>query len=120
MNNIHANDLIRYAVSPLVKQEGDGFIRDYCFPADYPLFAGHFPGYPILPGMIQIMLGTALVKEALAERLELARIGRAKFQRTIHPGDLVRVMCVFLDGKSVATTLTVNNKTASAFKLFFV
>jgi 3-hydroxyacyl-[acyl-carrier-protein] dehydratase len=56
-------------------------------PADHPAFAGHFPGFPVLPGAI--LLDEALCAIELARGIDLRRwhIGSAKFHDTVRPGD---------------------------------
>jgi 3-hydroxyacyl-[acyl-carrier-protein] dehydratase len=55
--------------------------------ADHPAFAGHFPGFPVLPGAI--LLDEALEAIAVARGIDLRRwnIGAAKFHDTVRPGD---------------------------------
>ena len=57
-------------------------------PVDHPSFAGHFPGRPILPGVLLL----AEVMEALRERGDSAaaagcEIASAKFLSPVRPGD---------------------------------
>ena len=61
-------------------------------------FPGHFPGYPVVPGVILIetiaQCGGAGIKEAgiLKEGLFfLASIEKAKFRRQVRPGETVRL-----------------------------
>src|SRR5262245_19714232 len=69
-----------------------------CVSANEPYFVGHFPGAPVLPGVV---LCEALVQlgghVAAAEgQLRLASIQRARFRRPVVPGDVLdlEVTCV--------------------------
>jgi 3-hydroxyacyl-[acyl-carrier-protein] dehydratase len=57
--------------------------------ADHPAFAGHFPGFPILPGAV--LLDEALHQIARSHDLDLTRwqIATVKFLETVHPGDVL-------------------------------
>ena len=65
---------------------------------DLPLFQGHFPGYPVLPGVI-IMEALAqaascclLAQEDKACSLGFfAGIDKAKFREQVRPGDTIRL-----------------------------
>lgn len=54
---------------------------------DHPAFAGHFPGHPVVPGVV--LLDEALATIAAAEGLapELWHLGWVKFQRPVGPGE---------------------------------
>jgi acyl-coenzyme A synthetase/AMP-(fatty) acid ligase len=53
-------------------------------PHDHPSFAGHFPGQPVLPGVVLL----SMVTEALQSRLQTpAQIDQAKFLAPVLPGD---------------------------------
>ena len=67
---------------------------EYNIAADHPAFAGHFPGRPLLPGVVLL----SLVMQALAARPALAarlggtpRIDSAKFLAPVGPGARLRV-----------------------------
>ena len=55
-------------------------------PDDHPAFAGHFPGTPIVPGVV--LLDEALFAIQTADGLSLAacRIASAKFFHPVGPG----------------------------------
>lgn len=54
-------------------------------PAD-PVFAGHYPGFPILPGLFVVGHVDAAVRAELPG-LRPAALERAKFLRPVFPGD---------------------------------
>ena len=59
---------------------------------DHPAFAGHFPGQPLLPGVLLLaeVLEAVLDVPALARSVGPApRIGAAKFLAPVRPGDSI-------------------------------
>ena len=72
--------------------EGDGTAtRRYLFPSDFIGFSGHFPGYPILPAFVQILMALTLVEELIGGPLELAAIEKAKFLLELRPNQEIVV-----------------------------
>jgi 3-hydroxymyristoyl/3-hydroxydecanoyl-(acyl carrier protein) dehydratase len=59
--------------------------------ADHPALAGHFPGVPILPGVLLLDETLRLLGEAEALELTEWRIGRAKFLKPVRPGETLLV-----------------------------
>lgn len=57
--------------------------------ADHPAFAGHFPGHPIVPGVV--LLDEAVLALAAAQGLQIDQIdvSVAKFLRPVTPGEAV-------------------------------
>jgi 3-hydroxyacyl-[acyl-carrier-protein] dehydratase len=77
----------------------------YVDPGD-PVFAGHFPAKPILPGVLMIeavaqtagvMLGSATPEGAPGVAL-LAAVNRFKFLKPVTPGQLLRIETTKLTG----------------------
>lgn len=63
-----------------------------CFSLSDPLFMDHFPGLPIVPGVIQIemiaQVGGKCLRACLTDKLPvLGTVKSAKFIRSIEPGD---------------------------------
>jgi 3-hydroxyacyl-[acyl-carrier-protein] dehydratase len=59
--------------------------------ADHPAYAGHFPGHPILPGVV--LLDEALLALAALQRnpAATAQIKSAKFLSPVQPGENLRL-----------------------------
>jgi 3-hydroxymyristoyl/3-hydroxydecanoyl-(acyl carrier protein) dehydratase len=66
-------------------------VFEFRFGADDPVFAGHFPAYPLLPGIFQLEMTRAAAEWALQCSLLLREISKAKFQRPILPAEIVRL-----------------------------
>lgn len=56
-------------------------------PADHPVFAGHFPGFPVLPGAVLVDEALSAIEVARGIDLRRWHIGSAKFHDTVRPGD---------------------------------
>ena len=85
-----AGALATFARETLAALDG----HEVVVPADHPAFAGHFPGQPLLPGVLLL----AWVMEALAARPTLAarlgaspQIEQVKFTQAVGPGARLRV-----------------------------
>ncbi len=67
--------------------------------ANEQFFNGHFPGFPIMPGVLQVeamaQAGGALLMTEVSDRenklMVFAGIERAKFRRPVVPGDQLRL-----------------------------
>ena len=71
--------------------------------ANEPCFTGHFPGRPIMPGVLQLeamaqTAGILLIRYAKLEgRIPyFMKIDKAKFRRVVEPGDQMRIEVDFL------------------------
>jgi len=64
-----------------------------------PFFQGHFPGYPIMPGVLVVeamaqaggMIMMAEIPDRTKKLVVFTGIERAKFRRPVTPGDQVRI-----------------------------
>ena len=67
------------------EEKGDRLSRTFVFPAESLVFAGHFPGRPVLPGVVHVLMAQAALEDAgLPSSLE--RIVQAKFLMPVGPG----------------------------------
>jgi beta-hydroxyacyl-ACP dehydratase FabZ len=65
---------------------------------DEPFFQGHFPGHPIMPGVLIIEamaqvggVGALNMKDNLGKLAYFLSINNAKFRKPVLPGDTIRV-----------------------------
>ena len=64
---------------------------ELCCPADFPAFDGHFPGQPVLPAVMQLVVVRMLVAKLLQAPLETVRTGKMKFKGMILPNEIVQI-----------------------------
>ena len=55
-------------------------------PDDLPIFRGHFPAVPIVPGVIQVAWAVELARSCGLADGPLVAISTAKFRRVLRPG----------------------------------
>lgn len=70
-------------------------VAERMFAPDEPFFVGHFPGMPIVPGVILIealaqTLGYAALLEKSGLTVMLTGVDRCRIRRPVKPGELVR------------------------------
>jgi len=65
-------------------------VGDFFFDDDFLGFRGHFPGYPLLAGILMLELAKTLCVARLGAALQVTRVDRVKISRQVLPGDRVR------------------------------
>jgi len=76
--------------------------------ANEPFFAGHFPDFPVMPGVLIIeamaQVAGVLVLSTIPDRATklvlLASVDEAKFRKPVRPGDQLRIEMNLLKRKS--------------------
>jgi 3-hydroxyacyl-[acyl-carrier-protein] dehydratase len=63
----------------------------FCVPADHPVLAGHFPGAPLVPGVMLLVAVADAHTRATGRRSELVAVDDARFQAPLLPAQPARL-----------------------------
>jgi 3-hydroxyacyl-[acyl-carrier-protein] dehydratase len=114
-------------VDKIISFAGDTIVTEKMIPTDLDVFMGHYPDYPIMPGVLlceAIFQSGALLIGKMKQGQDynahthpvLTRINNAKFKRSVMPGDTVRIKVQFTESISSVSffkgTMKVRGKTA--------
>ena len=77
----------------LVSLEGDAteFHATFRFPASHPVFAGHFPGSPLVPGIFLIEAVHIAADRAAGVRTRIREVREAKFTARVLPDENLEI-----------------------------
>ncbi len=110
------------SIEPARKCSPSGIEKLYCFDNRFIGFSGHFPGYPILPAVLHLLLAQLLIEEQKGFKIRVRSIEKAKFLSEIKPGDRITVQCVDADtgaGQRSKVKITSDGKILSIFNMHF-
>ncbi|HBR92610.1 bifunctional UDP-3-O-[3-hydroxymyristoyl] N-acetylglucosamine deacetylase/3-hydroxyacyl-ACP dehydratase [Coraliomargarita sp. SDUM461003] len=98
-----------------------------------PYFQGHYPGRPVMPGVLQVeamaqAAGVLLLRKLPVEQNKIAffmSVDKVKFRQAVEPGDSIeiRVKLIKIRGNKIATAkgeCTVGGKVVSSAELMFM
>jgi 3-hydroxyacyl-[acyl-carrier-protein] dehydratase len=107
-------------IDPAARAEGDLLHRSYLFGTDFIGFAGHFPGYPVLPAVVQLLAVIHLVSCHRGEPVRLLSVEDARFLTPIRPGQQVDISCSLRaggEGQGCRAEISVEGKRAATCSL---
>ena len=78
-------------ISGPAPQADGASLFEFNFDASDPMFAGHFPGRPILPGVFQLEIVRMAAEWLENRKLNVQEVAKAKFQRPILPGEILKL-----------------------------
>lgn len=137
MNIVELQELLphRYPfllVDRIVESDGNHFRAIKNVSINEPFFQGHFPGYPVMPGVLILEAMAQASVAIMVSRSEftpgqitfLARIEEARFRRPVIPGDRLDISGELLGYRlgtaRVSTRAEVEGELAAEAKLTFV
>ena len=112
----------RYAVDSMQITGQDTVTQRYCFTDNFIGFSGHFPGYPILPALVQLITALSLLEEQKGQTIRIASVENAKFLIEIRPGHEILVQCrecLVKERPGCRTQIMVGDRIAASFSMIF-
>jgi beta-hydroxyacyl-ACP dehydratase FabZ len=97
-----------------------------------PFFIGHFPDYPVMPGVLIIeamaqvagVLVLSQIEDRASKLVLLAGVDGAKFRKPVRPGDQLRIEMILLRKKAslakMSGTATVNGEVVAQAEMLCV
>ncbi|WP_020496669.1 3-hydroxyacyl-ACP dehydratase FabZ family protein [Sciscionella marina] len=106
--------------APLVLREhtGDRVVASFAIGAEEPVFAGHYPDFPILPGVLLFDCVHRVVRETAPGPVELSAVDSCRFTGAVYPGDTVTVTLQW-KGEQVSATVHSGQQQAAKMKLSY-
>ena len=69
-----------------IKREGNQIEADVLLDDSHALFSGHFPGNPIVPGVLNIEIIQSIIDQTLG-KYKIGKINQLKFLKPVVPGE---------------------------------
>jgi 3-hydroxymyristoyl/3-hydroxydecanoyl-(acyl carrier protein) dehydratase len=83
-------------------------------PAEHPAFAGHFPGRPIVPGVVLLDRAILCAEEMLGRRGLNWQVGNAKFFSPVAPEEALTFSLIQKPSGAIAFTVRAGERDVAA------
>ncbi|GAB3007539.1 3-hydroxyacyl-ACP dehydratase [Niabella terrae] len=85
---------------------------------EHPIFEGHFPGQPVLPGVCQLQLIKELLEKTLDKKLFLQEAAQCKFLQMVDPRQTNQLEVEISFDDSTPGSVSVQGQLRSASNVF--
>ena len=92
----------------------DSLVAELVFPPDGVWFAGHFPGFPVLPGVAQLFFVRHFSRRVFPDFPDAGVYRRIKFKRLVRPDEVVRLEVERKGAHAFSFTMSVGASIASS------
>jgi 3-hydroxyacyl-[acyl-carrier-protein] dehydratase len=84
----------------------------------HEVYKGHFPGQPVVPGVIQLQIVKEILEETLSQQLLMNKVSSAKYLRIITPGNSKELQITIQYSKTEENEFKVNALISSLETIF--
>jgi 3-hydroxyacyl-[acyl-carrier-protein] dehydratase len=112
-----------YKVSSLnANSDGSGFLAEIELDPNHPVFTGHFPGNPILPGVCTVQIIKELLEQSIHKPLRMTKAGNIKYLGFVNPATMplltfrLQVKTMEPSCISCSATVSANEQIVCSFK----
>lgn len=104
LNNLYT--LIRSEVSEAL------FVAEIQLDPGHHLFEGHFPGAPVLPGVVQLQVVKELLEVHFQKQLRMKQMRTCKFLHMINPQEIqdLRIEVKFIISEALEVTSSITGR----------
>ena len=95
------------------------FETDVVFPPDADFFAGHFPGFPVTPGVVLLGRAVEAAERLLEQKARLTEVKKVKFSDPVLPGEAIRLRIERRNGGEFAYTFRKGDSLCASGTLVF-
>lgn len=95
-----------------------GFSATLQLNPDHFVYTGHFPGYPVTPGVIQLQIVQELLENHFGKNLRLSTLQNCKFLKILNPTETLQLV-VHIELKRIDNELTIKARGENQAAIFF-